>query len=103
MFGLAKKSIEKKPLIFPRFNIGYSKNSHFALCIYLTKEDYRKIPSLDISEAHITENDILLVIKDHYVVFHDIRQNILKQALDKKLVYYFFDDEGTYLQGIKLA
>ncbi len=102
MFNAFKKN-SKKPLIFPRYKIAYSKENFYALCVYLSKEDLDKIQTIRISEAHLTEHDLFLLINNYQLVFHGLKENIINEALSKTLVYYFFDEENNFLQGIKLT
>lgn len=102
MFNSFKKQ-KRKPLIFPRYQIAYSKENFYALCIFLSKEDLEKLQNIRITEAQVSTQDLFLTINNYQLVFHDLKENIIHDILAKKLFYYFFDEDKQFIQGIKIT
>ncbi len=94
-----------KPIINPAYKTGFAEKENFyVLAMYLTDKDLFNLGDLDIIELFVfdKEKEIWLVINDHYVVFDEITDRIIKASKNKKLVYYFFKENGDFIKGTQL-
>lgn len=93
-----------KPIINPAYSTGHSeKNNFHALSMYLTEEDLSNLGDLDIRQVFIFEKEIWLIINSHYVVFGNVPDIIILEAKNKKLVYYFYKENGTFIDGVRVG
>ncbi len=93
-----------KPIINPSYKTGYSeKNNFHVLSMYLNEEDLSNLGGLDIKQVFIFEKEIWLAIDNHYVVFGNVPNLIILEAKNKKLVYYFYKENGTFIDGVRVG
>lgn len=92
-----------KPILSPNFEIGYlRKDNLYALSIYFSELDLKKLESLDIKDVYFSSNELWLTMNDHYIVFSNLDDIIIEAVKNKKLVYYFFKDDKTFIDGVQL-
>ncbi len=94
-----------KPIIVPDYDIGYSKEEKFyALSMYFSDDDVDSLGDYNIKSIYTSKelNELWLLINDHYVVFGDLDDKIIEEAENKKLVYYFFKSDETFITGIRI-
>ena len=94
-----------KPIINPAYSTGYDEKENFhVLAMYLTNEDIQKLKTLSIAELFVfaEEKQIWLAINNYYVVFDEITDKIINEAINKSLVYCFYEENGIFIKGTKL-
>ena len=94
-----------KPIISPNYDIGYSKEKNFyALSMYFTEENLKQLGNLEIEDVNYSEDlsELWLTINEHYVVFENLTDKIINEVENKKLKYYFFKEDKTFIDGVQL-
>lgn len=92
-----------KPIINPAYVIGYNKEDKFyALSMYFTEKDLKQLDDLDIDDVYFSKDELWLSINDYYVVFGNLSDKIINEVKNKKLVYYFFREDNTFIDGVQL-
>ncbi|NCQ51797.1 hypothetical protein GW796_07880 [archaeon] len=94
-----------KPIIAPDYDVGYSKEEKFyALSMYFSNEDLETLEDCNIDSIYTSKElkELWILINNHYVVFGDLDDKIIEEAENKKLVYYFFKSDETFITGIRI-
>lgn len=95
-----------KPIINPAYETGYSEEDQFyVLSMYLTDEDLKKLENLNIEgfTYSLDKKEIWLLINEHYVVFGEV-SDIIIRAFDKRNVaFYYLKENGEFIKGRKIG
>ncbi|NCP98442.1 hypothetical protein GW796_10790 [archaeon] len=70
--------------------------------MYFTEKDLKQLDDLDIDDVYFSKDELWLSINDYYVVFGNLSDKIINEVKNKKLVYYFFREDNTFIDGVQL-
>lgn len=94
-----------KTLVAPTYDTGFSEEKNvYALSMYFTDDELIKVEDLIILNFYIFDknNELWLELKNSYIVFENLSDKIIEEARKRKLIYCFFKDDETFIDGIIL-
>ena len=96
--GLPVKTILTPPFDF----VHSSKTNEYGIYITFSQLELKDINKIDIIEFKIYNNDIWIILKNHYIVLYNLNDKIMNELNKNNLVFCFFDENEKFLTGLKL-
>ena len=95
--GLPVKTILTPPFDF----VHSSKTNEYGIYITFSQLELKDINQIDIIEFKIYNNDIWIILKNHYIVLYNLNDKIIQELKNKNLGFCFFNLNKEFIKGFK--